>query len=77
MSYNFTINVPWYKVKEDKRYMVKCASPWEIKVFRDDVLTRNKDNSYFTIHTGICVTAIDIPEEDLIEQTKEANLRLL
>jgi len=76
MGYNFKILPPWYRVKADKEYPVICENPWKHKVFKDDVLTKNK-NGLFTIHTGICVFGLKIPEKDLIEQTKTANLQLL
>ena len=44
--------------------------PWEHKLFTDDILTKNK-NGLFTVHTGIMVTALKIPDEDLIEETEK------
>jgi len=76
MGYNFKIAPPWYMVKKDKKYPVMSKKPWEHQIFTDDVLTKNK-NGLFTVHTGVCVTALKIPEEDLIKQTETANLRML
>jgi len=76
MGYNFKIQPPWYRIKSDKTYTIICKKPWKHKVFKDDVLTKNK-NGLFTIHTGVYVAALKIPEEDLVEQTKTANLRML
>lgn len=76
MGYDFFVGSPYYRVKKDKVYPVVCDKPWEYKLFKDDVLTKNK-NGLFTVHTGICVTALKIPDEDVEIVHKSVSLRML
>jgi len=68
MGYN--IKPPYYRVKKEKEYPVMSKKPWSIKLFIDDILTKN-ENGLFTVHTGIMITALKIPDDDLIEETEK------
>jgi hypothetical protein len=75
MGYDYP---PWYKVKKDKEYPWPCKSEPNrtIKIFTDDVLTKQSNGKYQK-HTGLGCLNIHIPDEDVIKQDTSANLRLL
>lgn len=79
MGYDFYINPPWFKIKlKEKEYSWPCDDEpnRKITLYNDDVLTRSFNGSFMK-HTGIGCLGIQIPSEDLIEQTISIKLRLL
>lgn len=55
MKYKIT---NYYKLKKDYEY------PWRdnfITFFTDDIFT--KDSRGYTVHTGVCMIGLDIPDE--------------
>ena len=66
----YDVEPVYYRIKQDKKYPVMSKKPWEHQLFTDDILTKN-ENGLFTVHTGIMVTALKIPDEDLIEETEK------
>jgi hypothetical protein len=79
VGYDFTINKGWFKIKpKEKEYPWPCESDVGrmITIFDDDVLTHQEGNSYMK-HTGIGCFGIIIPEEDLVEQSEPAHLRII
>ena len=66
----YDVEPVYYRIKQDKKYFVMSCEPWEHQLFTDDILTKNK-NGLYTVHTGIMVTSLTIPDEDLIEETEK------
>ena len=78
MGYDFKVE-SWYKIKDkEKKYPWPCKSEPDrlITIYDDDVLTKNRDGTYFK-HTGLGCFGIRIPDEDVIPQEKPAHLRLI
>ena len=77
----YIIEPPWFKIKPhlaDKKEYIVGNGHTSIKLLDDDVLTETPEgDGKYTSHVGMCITNIQIPKEDLIEQFETVDLQML